>query len=304
MLNHQMKSSRNRRCSYRKRGGGFSVQDPLVPQPSGPGSDFTFAIKQPINMPYSDCTFAQRPGQLVNIPNPALAQTIMAGGGCGCMAPKWGGSRRLRKNRRNGRKTQRGGSNGYAVDPSVSVGGDGPNAAALYAPVPCDARAGSPNMLNPVMSAPDPRAPADLYSLTPNQTGGSAPITGSPYGYGVGNAFGPDCYRATGSQLPVYNASVAGFNFSPSTAAGATLPDGVTAFNEVNAVAARTGGGRRHRSLKNRKNRKASRKNRKSRKSRKVGGRMYFCPPDMRAPGPNGKCEDGSEPMSNGPNNY
>jgi hypothetical protein len=169
-------------------------------------------------------------------------------------------------------------------------------------------------MLNPVMSVPDPRAPADLYSLTPNQTGGSAPLTGSPYGYGVGNAFGPDCYRATGSQLPVYNASVAGFNFSPSTAAGATLPDGVTAFNEVNAVAARTGGGRRHRSRKNRKNLKASRKNRKNRKNRKasrknrknrkVGGIMYFCPPDMRAPGPNGKCEDGSVPMSNGPENF
>ena len=298
MLNRQMRSSRNRRCSYRKRGGGFSVQDPLVPQPSGPGSDFTFAIKQPINRPYSDCTFAQRPGQLDNIPNPALAQTVMAGGSCGCSAPRWGGSRRRgRKNRRNGRKTQRGSSYGYAVDPSVSVGGDGPNVAPLHAPIPCDARAGSPNMFNPVMGAPDPRAPADLYSLTPNQTGGAATL--SPYEYGVGNAFGPDCYRATGSQMPVYNASVAGFNFSPSTAAGATLPDGVTAFNEVNPVAARTGGGRR-RSRKNR-NRKASRKNRKS---RKVGGRMFFCPPDMRAPGPNGKCEDGSEPMSNGPNNY
>jgi len=98
------------------------------------------------------------------------------------------------------------------------------------------------------MSNPDPRAPADLYSLTANQKGGA------------GNAYAAECYRAPGSQLPVYNASSAGFMFSPSTLGGATLPDGVTAFNEVVPVAARTGGGRSRKHRKNRKHRKYSRK--------------------------------------------
>lgn len=231
MMNRQLRTKNLRRCSYRKRGGGFSVQTALVPQPT---NDFTFAAKVPVNLPYSDCADATRPGQLVNHANPALAQTAMAGGrrrrsmrrtqrGSGCTT----------RNMRGGNcgcAAMRGGSYGFAVDPSVSVGGTGPNVAPLHTPVPCDARAGMHTTGNP-----DVRAPADVYSLTPNQTGGAA------------NAYGPECYRATGSQLPVYNASSAGFSFSPSTQAGATLPDGVTAFMEVNPVAARTGGSRRRR---------------------------------------------------------
>lgn len=248
MMNRQLRTKNRRRCSYRKRGGGFSVQSPLVAQPpAAPGSDFSFAIKQPINMPYSDCTFAQRPGQIFNQPQPDLAQTVMAGGGCGCSVPKWGGRRRSMRRRHGGRRgcatrNMRGGANGYAVDPSVSVGGLGPNVAPLHAPVPCDARAG---LHQPVLTNPDPRAPADIYSLTPNQRGGNY----------TGNAYGPECYRATGSQLPVYNAESAGFHFRPSTEIGSTLPDGVTAYNDVVPHAARLGGARRSRKNRSRKHR-------------------------------------------------
>lgn len=175
------------------------------------------------------------------------------GGGCGCAGSKlFGGGRRRRSTRKVG-----GGTNGYAVDPSVSVGGSGPNVAPLHTGVPCDGRAGVPNALNPPPGPADPRAPADLYSLTPNQTGGGlvsespAPaMVGSqpsPSAYAHGNAYGPECYKAPGSEIPVYNADVAGFHFRPSTEIGGTLPDGVTAYNDVVPVAARVGGGRKKR---------------------------------------------------------
>lgn len=184
-----------------------------------------------------------RPGQLVTPPNPALAQTVMAGGSYG---PRFGGVNARRTARR---RSQMGGfARAFAVDPSISVGGSGPNVAALHAPVACDARAGvHPGPLLPA----DPRAPADLYSATPNQTGGA---------YSTGNAYGADCYKAYGSGLPVYEAQAAGFTFNPSSAGGAFLPDGVTDFMEVVPMAARVGGRRRRASRKNRKHRKASRR--------------------------------------------
>jgi len=178
----------------------------------------------------------------MNVANPALAQTVMAGG------------RRRSMRRRGGKRCwtrrMRGGAYGYAVDPSVSVGGQGPNVAALHSPVPCDPRAGT---LGVVTGSPDPRAPADLYSLSSRQAGGAY----------SGNAYGADCYRATGSQLPVYNAESAGFHFRPSTEIGSTLPDGVTAYNDVVPHAARMGlvataaplkGGRRRKSQRKRRN--------------------------------------------------
>lgn len=45
--------------------------------------------------------------------------------------------------------------------------------------------------------------------------------------------------------------------------------------------------------------RKSSKKS--SKRSRKIKGGMAFCPPDMSAPGPNGMCADGSEPLTDGP---
>jgi len=246
-MNRTLRRRQMRRCSFRKRGGGFSVQNPLVPV--NPANDWSFSIKAPINQAYSDCGTYMRPGQLVTPPNPALAQTVMAGGACGsygCSVPRWGGRRTSRK----GTRRMRGGfARAVAVDPSVSVGGTGPNVAALHAPVPCDARAGVHP--GPVLPA-DPRAPADLYSATPNQTGGA---------YSTGNAYGAECYRAPGSSLPVYEAQTAGFTFNPSSRSGAFLPDGVTDFNEVVPVAARVGG-RRRRSLRKRSQRKRSQRRR------------------------------------------
>jgi hypothetical protein len=83
--------------------------------------------------------------------------------------------------------------------------------------------------------------------------------------YGTPNAYPEECYRGTGSSLPVYNASSAGFTFSPSTDKGVFLPDGVAAFNEVWPVAARVGGGRTRR-RNNRKSRKNAKKNKRSRR--------------------------------------
>lgn len=223
-MNRALQKQYMRRHALRKQqyGGGYSVGTSLMP--FSPANDLNFAVKAAVNTPYTDCGQTARYGQLMNEPNPALAQAAwplkggrrrrtQRGGGCGC------GLRRGR--------TQRGGAGGFSVNPTMNVGGSGPNAAPVYAPVPCDARAGitTPQIINP-----DPRAPANLYSLTPNQSGGGT--SGAP-----------------GSMIPVYHADSAGFRFAPSTAAGAALPDGVTAFNEVVPVAARMGGGRsrRHR---------------------------------------------------------
>jgi hypothetical protein len=207
----------------------------------------------------------------------AKAQTVMAGGkrrskskkqrggGCGCSGSKLmaGGSRR--------RRTQRGGSKGgYAVDPSMSVGGSGPIAAPVYSAVPCD----QPMYQTSLPS--DPRAGAP-YSLTPNtmpptgvaaaaapvqaggkrrrgsrrgskkQRGGSyslsaaAPFSGSgaTNSYGNGNGFPTSCYAAPGSQLPTYGATTAGFTFTPNTVANGSMTPGVVAYEEVVPVAAR-----------------------------------------------------------------
>jgi len=185
------------------------------------------------------------------------------GGGCGCSGrPMFGGRRRKTR----GRRMRGGAFNGYAVDPSVSVGGRGPNVAALHSGVPCDPRAGSINSSNPQLPM-DPRAYGVGYSATPN-TG--APSLQAGGAYSTGNAYPDSCYKAPGSELPVYNAQTAGFNFYPSTARNGALPDGVTPYNDVVPYAARMGGARR-RSRKARKGRKdrKDRKGRKANKSRK-----------------------------------
>ncbi len=90
-----------------------------------------------------------------------------------------------------------------------------------------------------------------------SRRGGQKRSFGGSYG---GNTFGASCYRAPGSEMPVYPAQTAGFDFSPSTAAGASYSDGVTPFMEVNPVAARMGGGRKYRSRKHRSRKHRSRK--------------------------------------------
>jgi len=199
----------------------------------------------PVNQGFSDCAFPARPGQLFNAPNPTLAQTAMVGGRRGCGCTMRGGRRNLRKSRksRKTRKTQQRGGR-YFVDPWQNVGGDGPNVGALVGAVPCDVRSGSPNPYNQ-QALPDVRAPMG-YSATSNvpiQRGGA---------YSTSNDWSPECNKAPGSQLPVYNATTAGFRFEPSSAVGGMLPDGVTAYNNVVAQAARVGGSRRKRTQRKR----------------------------------------------------
>jgi hypothetical protein len=173
------------------------------------------------------------PSTLMSQARPDLAQTMMMGG---------------RRQRRQ-RTRKFGGNRGFSVDPSLSIGGNGPIAVPVNNPIPCDPRAGSMNPLSQTPMHADPRAPSDLYSLTANQTGGS---------YGLANGYSDACYKAPGSFLPVYPATTAGFRFEPSIGQGATMPDGVTPYNAVVPQAARVGGRRKLRKSlkKHRKNRK------------------------------------------------
>ena len=185
------------------------------------------------------------------------------GGACGCMLQSGGsgglaegnivgtlppnyanpmmGGRRHRKSRKI--QKQRGGGTSYSFatdgNPDSSqaidlIGGAGPNAAALHAPSGCAPRSGS---------LEDPHAPINM-ALKAAQTGGAyslntaAPLSESfaephPPSYGAPNAYAESCYHAPGSQLPVYNADSASFNFKPSIAENNTLPPGVNVYNDV-----------------------------------------------------------------------
>ena len=216
---------------------------------------------------------------------------LMRGGQCEVNNKGWLGGRHRKY-------TMRGGNRGFMIDPQQNIGGDGPIAEPTRMSIPCDTRAGAANpFASTTAMGPDPRSPAWAYSLTPNtgpavfgaagaggQSGGgdadinaplserianfeySSTMTGgggaATDSYGAANAYDASCYRAPGSEMPIYPATTAGFTFTPSSQGGATLPDGVTAFNEVVAVAARTGGGRRRRGT--RKDRKSARKTRKN----------------------------------------
>lgn len=296
-MNHVLRKLTNRRCALKNNnrgmyGGGLAVNTlaPYMSSNQVPIESRTYT---------DDCYYNLRPGEVHAEPNPELAQTAMAGGaiakpigrssrlktrrmkgaGCGCMFGRRkqtggrcpcldGGARRKR--------TQRGGNKGgFGVDPSLNVGGDGPNAAPTNVPIPCEGGpAGSPNPLAPQVSmGADLRAYGVGYSVTSNQT---APIVGGGYvdtrapnfnyavtqaGGAYGSGFeGPDCYKPTGSQMPVYPAQSSGFDFTPSTAAGASYSDGVTPFMEVNHRVARVGGGRHRRYHTTRKNKKTKRR--------------------------------------------
>jgi hypothetical protein len=163
------------------------------------------------------------------------------GGQCG---PKVGGKRRTRGGR-------------YGFDVSQSIGGDGPIAEPIRMAIPCDVRAGATNP-NTLPLPTDPRAYGIGYSATANtsvtaapaQSGGELPeysetmMGGSRGGYG-GNGFDPACYKAPGSEMPVYPATSAGFHFTPNIESGAALPPGVIPFNEVIQHTARLGGARK-----------------------------------------------------------
>jgi len=298
-MNRALRRGMNKTNALRKkRGGGVSLYGPVVP--FNPKNDWEFSVgRGEINhLGYNDCYFNARPGELFNYPNLPLIQTPMAGGrrksrrmrrrggGCGCM-PQMGGRRT--------RRMAGGGTNGFSTDPNNIIGGNGPIAVPTYDPVPCDGRISAVHALNPPGPfLEDPRAPADLYSLYPNPPA-TPPVGYSPellypsasagnqtatqnggrrtrrlkkkvHGgeYSSGNNYPEKCYHAPGSSLPVYNASDAGFYFTPSTNKGVFEPDGVVGFMEVNPTAARVGGGRR-KSRRHRRHKKAK----KSKRSRK-----------------------------------
>ena len=196
----------------------------------------------------------------------------LRGGQCGKPEVAWLGGRQTRKYRMRG-----GNKGGFEMAVGQNIGGDGPIAEPVRVAVPCDPRAGMQNPFTATVPMPDARA-AFGYSLTPNtttpsvQAGGSlserVPIfeyaqTGAGYG---GNAYDASCYRAPGSEMPVYPATSAGFHFTPSTEGGATLPDGITAFNEVVAHAARLGGAYRKRKSSRKTYRKKAKQSKRSRR--------------------------------------
>jgi hypothetical protein len=190
---------------------------------------------------------------------PVCKKRKQRGGGCGCM--------------------QRGGGSpqGLAQFPdALYLSGGGPNVGnPVNVQSGCDARAGSLG---------DPHAPINHM-----QRGGAymsissaAPLDAAysstpPPSYGTANAFPESCYKAPGSEVPVYNNNSTAFNFSPNLVENNSMVPGVVAYMNVNQQPGRMGapdqrGGRRdtRKNRKNRKNRKGSRKgsrkgNRKSR---------------------------------------
>jgi len=69
-------------------------------------------------------------------------------------------------------------------------------------------------------------------NLAPASLDNAFPATPQP-SYGAANAFPESCYKAPGSELPVYNNNSAAFNFSPSITENNTLPPGVNVYNDV-----------------------------------------------------------------------
>ena len=138
------------------------------------------------------------------------------GGGCPCMSQRGGGS-----------------PQGLAQFPDAfALSGGGPNVGnPVNTQSGCDPRAGSPE---------DPHAPINhiqrggsymsIASAAPLTT--AFPATPQP-SYGAANAFPESCYKAPGSELPVYNNNSAAFNFSPSIVENNTLPPGVNVYNDV-----------------------------------------------------------------------
>jgi len=176
-------------------------------------------------------------------PCPVCSQRKQRGGGCGCM--------------------QRGGGSpqGLAQFPDVfALSGGGPNVGnPVNMQSGCDPRAGSPE---------DPHAPINMvqrggsyFSLSSAAPLDTAYTSTPPPSYGTANAFAESCYKAPGSELPVYNNNSAAFNFRPSLVENNSLAPGVNVYNDVIQQPGRMGppvqtGGRRD----TRKNRKGSRK--------------------------------------------
>ena len=228
-----------------RRGGGWS-QGPALSQQ---------AYYVPEYKMYSECYPMDRPGMIQSNPNPALAQTPMAGGGCGlmrggagcglmrggagCGVMRGGKTRRRsirrsrtgtcgyygarggsKRSKKTGRKTQRGGR--YGIDVGSSVGGDGPNVAPVTAHVPCEAHRPMPiNPTSAMMLTQAPNPDVMVGSLRPAYIkAGGAAYTPAPL---------------------AYTAPRAGFTFQPNIAQGQVLYPGQIPYEEV--VSQQTGCG-------------------------------------------------------------
>jgi len=189
----------------------------------------------------SNCYNSARPGAIQSNPDPAKAQTPMAGGrsrrmrssrrtrrvrggGCGCMKMS-GGSRRRRSVRRvgggcgmklnGGRRTHRHRGGRYTVDVGQSIGGDGPNVAALHSSIPCEGHHAMP--LNPTsagMLTSTTDLDVNVSGLRPGAAmfGGGAPAGEHPL---------------------AYTAPTAGYSFTPNIRQGLELNPGQIPYQEV-----------------------------------------------------------------------
>jgi hypothetical protein len=184
-----------------------------------------------------------------------LCKRKQRGGGCGCM--------------------QRGGGSpqGAMLTPGFQIGGDGPNVGGpLVSQSGCDPRAGSPEDSHSPLARIHQAGGSymSLASAAPLDVAYSSPPQPS---YGAANAFSESCYKAPGSEQPVYNNNSTAFNFSPSLTENNTLPPGVNVYNDViqqpGRMGAQSGGSRRRKNRQNRKsrNQRKSRNNRKNRKN-------------------------------------
>ena len=213
----------NRRSTRRKhRGGGFATNPSSFFPPAG-----FMAPRETIQWQPENGLAYERNGMLVNQPNPALAQVAMAGGGrkrkqrggnrrgCGC-GMKGGALSYAPVGSMENLQYGISGKGGFETNPGVSVGGSGPNVGALIGGNSC------------------------YSSLRSGMVGGTRR---KQHGGGGSTYSGPDCYRGTGSELPMYPNPSAGFNQTPSTW---SLPPGVAnAFQLYNPVVERVGGRRK-----------------------------------------------------------
>jgi len=211
-----------------KRGAGWGMGPPLS----------TSAYYLPEYKSSSNCYNSARPGAIQSNPDPAKAQTPMAGGrsrrrrssrrqrssrrktvrgggSCGMKPYSGGGSCGMKPYGGGGRRTRRHRGGRYAIDISQSIGGDGPNVAPMHSSIPCEGHHAMP--LNPtsagmLTSAPDMEV--NVSGLRPGAAmfGGGAPAGEHPL---------------------AYTAPTAGYTFTPNIRQGLELNPGQIPYQEV-----------------------------------------------------------------------
>ena len=202
--------------------------------PSNPNPDLAQTPMAGGYRAMNNCKAMAPIGSIQSNPRPNLAQTPMAGGnnsrrkygGCGC-GLKYGGmhknkqtrrkytlrnkSKKSKKSRKYGRKV--GGR--YAIEPSTSIGGDGPIMVPTYSSIPCEGHRAMPiNPANPSAFVDAGNPEINLHGVRPAfiQTGGNPVV---------------------GSHPLAYEAPRAGFSFVPNIAQGEPLKPGMIPYENV-----------------------------------------------------------------------